>query len=413
MLDKACKFMRAHLAQIVVDFAPLSRELCLQLAEETLELDDWMGKIAQFQTAKATNNSGSNKVSSSLDFSTVSKKFAPIKISEVLYDAKAVFHQWLLLEHRFFHFELRGKCKSAKKVFSFEFGDDIRNNSTSSNSSLVGKGAVEAPPSMSRLRCYQGVYDCMCLFFTACERYQHLPSAAQRIFSVCILEPLLCTALGLLLYRTRSSSVLFQISMGTYQPQRTTSSSPAGTPSNTSSSTANMKSQASTPVSTLVQLPQELVEFTDSACYFQSSLGASALRSLASHSAAQFKSQLWTELQSWMPQILISEEDARKGFSVVDLVDKAWKLPAEINSEDSYSYRSNVMQLGLTKPSSGLPRHHSGSSSSRGSTGKVGPTNTAAAAGEVCEIGECVDVARGLAITLCNVLRQQLLHTSK
>jgi hypothetical protein len=378
-MDKASKFMRAHLAQIVVDFSPMSRELCMQLVEETLDLDEWMHSSAQRGIS-----SGSNSSSATTD----KQRFAPLTVCEVLYDAKDMFHQWLQLEHRFFFFELRGKCKDAKKVFSFEFGME---NAESSRSDANTKNSAEKAAtqgdglSMTQLRCYQGVYDCMCLFFAACERYQHLPSAAQRAFSVCILEPLLCTALGLLLYRTRSSAVLYQISMGTYKTGKTSSASskkPAGM------STPGTAEAASA--------PKELVEFTDSACYLQTCLGNCARRSLSSHSALQFRSLLWSELQSWMPQILISEEDARKGFSTVDLVDKAWKLPAEYTADGGYAYR-NPGSLGSTKaPVFG---RSSGGGSGK-AEGKGGP--------EVCEIGECVDVARGLAITLCGVLKQQL-----
>lgn len=344
--------MRAHLAQIVVDFSPMSRELCMQLAEETLELDEWLYSIAvSFLPTSARNRDAFTP---------------PLSISEVLFDAKDMFHQWLQIEHRYFYFELRGKCKDSLKVFSFEFDDDLNGRGV-----VVG-GATNGVPGdvlqMSRLRCYKGVYDCMSLFFAACERYERLPGPAQRVLSVCVLEPLLCTALGLLLYRTRSSSVLYKISMGSYKP-------------NTSAGKGES-----------MPLPHELMEFIDSALYYQSCLEASAKRKIVSHSALQFRSLLWSELQSWMPQILISEEDTRKGFSTVDLVDKAWKLPAECSSAGDYSYRN---------PSS--------FSTGKAGTGGKNRTDTKFAGNkDVCEIGECVDVARGLAITLCNVLKQQL-----
>jgi hypothetical protein len=348
----------------------------MQLVEETLDLDEWMHSSAM-RNAPGSGAGGAAVAGK--------QRFAPLTVCEVLYDAKDMFHQWLQFEHRYFYFELRGRCKDVKKVFSFEFGaestESLRgdaNNKNSTSKATDGDGL-----SMTQLRCYQGVYDCMCLFFAASERYQHLPSAAQRVFSVCILEPLLCTALGLLLYRTRSSAVLYQISMGTYKTGKASSGSTKQPAGGSSGSTTSE-----------VPIPKELVEFTDSACYLQSCLGNASRRSLSSHSALQFRSLLWSELQSWMPQILISEEDARKGFSTVDLVDKAWKLPVEYTAEGGYAYR-NPASLGSTKvPVFG-----------RGGSGKMDGKGGAEG---VCEIGECVDVARGLAITLCGVLKQQL-----
>lgn len=381
MLDKASRFMRAHLAQIVVDFSPMSREMCMQLVEETLELDEWIHSVAAIANTKSASASD-----------TV---YTPLTVCEVLYDAKEVFHQWLHLEHRHFHFELRGRCRDARRVFAFEFGETTPASAAGVDLPSAASGDVLR---MSRLRCYAGVYDTMCLFFSACERYRHLPGSAQRVFSVVILEPLLCTALGLLLYRTRSSSVLYQVSMGTYKREavglvasqsgrsRTvtpTTSGKGASPANPTTAPATGADSGSS------ELPRELVEFIDSALYLQACLGSSARRRLQSHSAAEFKSALWSELQSWMPQILISEEDAKKGFSTVDLVDKAWKLPPEYATEREYGYRN--------PPS----RNASGK-------GRAGGTTSAREGPKVGEIGECVDVARGLAITLCNVLKQQL-----
>jgi hypothetical protein len=375
VLDKACRFMRAHLAQIVVDFSPLSRELCMQLVEETLELDEWIHSVAAIHTDSDKSGADSMRIDLNATNSAV-PRFTPLTVCEVLFDAKEVFHQWLHLEHRFFHFEVRSKCRDAKRVFGFEFGDTGFSGGASAKEG-VATTTVGEPLRMTKVRCYSGVYDCMCLFFSACERYKHLPASAQRVFSVCILEPLLCTALGLLLYRTRNSSTLYQISMGTYRTE--------------GSSKSLSRTAPSTPT-TVLEVPRELVEFIDSAFYLQSCLAASAQRTLCSRSAAEFKSSLWSELQSWMPQILISEEDARKGFSTVDLVDKAWKLPVEYGLEQDYGYRNPP----------------SANASGKGRSAKLPTAGGSQKTTAVSEIGECVDVARGLAITLCNVLKQQL-----
>lgn len=410
--------MRAHLAQIVEDFSPMSRELCMQLVEETLELDEWIYSIAKEPstgTAASSRQAPHPAVkSSAADSTDVSVKTTPLTICPVLFDAKEMFHQWLLAEHRFFYFELRGKCREVRKVFSFDFGDAGKDRfldpTDEENYAVYGSEDVKGAPythkeGQGQLRCYKGVYECMNLFFIGCERYKYLPPQAQRAFSVCVLEPLLCTALGLLLYKTRSNAVLFQISMGTYKP--------AVVSIKTQQSTQQNGGNNSRPAAKMVikPTPPELQEYYDSAHYFQSCLGASARRNLVSHTALQFRTSLWSELQSWMPQVLISEQELKNGFSPVDLIDKVWKLSEDFATDHQYAYRYPAAQL--SQKSASFLRGAGGSGANSRETSAKHKTNTGgasanAAAGEAGEIGECVDVARGLAITLCNVLKEQL-----
>lgn len=406
VLDKAAKFMRAHLAQIVEDFSPtMSRELCMQLVEETLELDEWIHSIASQSTSRLAANAMNAKKSAAavaasvLASPTVTGSKAPLTICPVLFDAKEMFHQWLLSEHRFFYFELRGKCREVRKVFSFDFGDTSVNSRLSDpagsgcglmyDATSGSKSGLFAHRNGGLLRCYKGVYECMNLFFIGSERYKFLPPQAQRAFSVCVLEPLLCTALGLLLYKTRSNAVLFQISMGTYKP-------------------APASHAASHPSEHHRVPPEELQEYYDSAHYFQTCLEASARRNLVSHSAQQFRNSLWSELQTWMPQVLISEQDLRNGFSPVDLIDKAWKLSDEFGSADhQYAYRNSSSTSAAAVSGKKSASFLRSGANLRDSSGKLHKPFSGGI-NEVGEIGECVDVARGLAITLCNVLKEQL-----
>lgn len=407
VLEKAAKFMRAHLAQIVVDFSPLSRELCMQLVEETFELDDWLHGIARTTIAEARG--AESTVAGSVRTTAPSSHdtrdiYAPITVCAVIYDAKEMFHQWLLLEHRHFHFELRGKFQDGKKVFQFAFGnEEIASPDANSPARSVNPAMKGLSFQATRQRCYQGVYQCMALFFTASERYQYLPPAAQRILSIVVLEPLLCTALGLLLYKTRNSSVLYQISMGTYKPV----SSPGRGPKHIYSSSFRSKNTPFGANETPNATPDELQEYYDSAQYFQACLEHSARRHLVSHSASQFRASLWSELQSWMPQMLISEVEVKNGFSAVDLVDKAWKLSEEYTHEHNFEYR-NISNTSPTPGGKGSFLRGAGGlsdvGSGKGNANKGGGSKEE----EVCEIGACVDVARGLALTLCDVLQKQL-----
>lgn len=45
--DKAVRFMRAHLAQIIIDNSPMSTEICMQLVEHSLEFDDSIAAFYQ------------------------------------------------------------------------------------------------------------------------------------------------------------------------------------------------------------------------------------------------------------------------------------------------------------------------------------------------------------------------------
>ena len=194
---------------------------------------------------------------------------------------------------------------------------------------------------------------------------------------------------GLLLYRIRSCPVLYKISLGTYKRSEDGPRARDGT--------------------TGTKDPSELQEFLDSAQYLQLCLSTSPNRSMLAHSANQFRALQWTPIQNWMPKVLIMEHELKHGFATTNLVDLAWKLPENFAVEKAFSYRNipakSPAHVHHSSASSFLLR--GASSSTSGGTG-TGSNAAHSSIQEVCEIGECADVARGLAITLGNVLRKQI-----
>lgn len=116
--DKAVRFVRAHLAQAIVDNSPLSREKCMQLVEHSLYLDEYLAKTY----------------------------LPPQSVCAVLHDARTVHIQWVEADHHFFVSYLSHICSDNILVYSFRksYGDSIK------------KG--------SQYRCYNVVYDCLYIF---------------------------------------------------------------------------------------------------------------------------------------------------------------------------------------------------------------------------------------------------------
>lgn len=164
IMDKALRFLRAHLAQVLVEQDALGEDLSSRLFEDVLELDEW---LAQFS--------------------------APLTLCAVLYDAKAWFHRILWAEQRFVVSTLSSHCTSTTEAFVDMFG---------------GEGS---------LLCYKAVYHCVSIVQSCRHRYSFFPRSAQYLFSEVVLEPVLCMGLGLLLYRIRSDPVLFAVASGRYK----------------------------------------------------------------------------------------------------------------------------------------------------------------------------------------------------
>ena len=363
VLQKAVKFMRAHIAITITEFSPMTQELCIQVVEETLELDQWFFDLVSLLPGYSRGN-----MVMSID-----------TICPVLYDSKETFHQWISVEHDHCKSRLRFKLSKVEKIFSFRFAHDRR------GSTMIGSGGEPT----GQYRCYAGVFDCIGLFFTVCRRYVHLPDPAQRILSVFILEPLLCSIIALLLYRIRSNRTLFKISLGSYTHD---------------AYIAETELKAATPY----PLPVEFLEFIDSAQYVQGCFSSvdDRVRCIKTRSSALFRSECWSVIQTWMPKVLITRKEQLEGeHSTVELIEKIWSLSDDlIHSRNNYSYRGSSLlskQQRLAAESNSINNKMSRQKNTTTDV-KHQPDG-----GLGC-LGDSIHVAKSLANTLCNVMNTQM-----
>lgn len=165
IVEKANRFLRAHLARILTEeLDPWENQFGMQIMEETLEFDDWLGVYA-----------------------------SELRISDVFYDAKEAFHSWMHLEQSLIFTKLEECIKKEGNAFDLIL-------------SHLGDG-------QRQINCYKILYELLSMFLLARERYSYFPKAAQIVLSDVILEPLLCFSLASLLFRIRSVPLLYDISM--------------------------------------------------------------------------------------------------------------------------------------------------------------------------------------------------------
>jgi hypothetical protein len=191
IVDKATRFLRAHVANVLATYKPLDNSLCILLIENSLEVDKF------FQNLRSQ----------------------VLTVSSVVYDAKAAHHQWVQLEREHFLAMLQVELGKVD-VFAYHFEGET--------DALTDDFVSECNPgirsdSLDRIKtkpakCFAGLHTCLHLFALACERYAYLPEGSQDILCDAIVEPLLCVAVGLLLFRIRTHPVLFAISHGSGIP---------------------------------------------------------------------------------------------------------------------------------------------------------------------------------------------------
>jgi len=258
--NKITRFMRAHLAYIIVSFSPLNTYFCSELIEQSLELDH-----------------------------IILEASAPeLFLSEVLTDSKTILVQWLAADQTYFMNSIVEACSKAESVFQCRFTSSIFNHTenidnfieendshlSSYSSSFTAIQTAHLPTT----RCYHALYDCLNLVILSCQRYATLPAQAQNVFCEIIIEPLLCICLGILLYRVRSCDVLCNISAGQL------------------------------PYWSLKSRPDEMKMVIDSSLYLQTVLEASVTMILCTKEG-RFQSR-WNRFRSWI------SEAARAGVSL-------------------------------------------------------------------------------------------------
>jgi hypothetical protein len=123
--EKAVRFMRAHLAQAIVDASPMTSKECMRLVENSLDFDH-----------------------------ALSLSFLPsLTVCAVLYDARTVHAQWVEADHHFFTAYICDTCKDDVALYSF------RHSFCSASEGSFASDPRPPPPSQDTAKCFNGVFD--------------------------------------------------------------------------------------------------------------------------------------------------------------------------------------------------------------------------------------------------------------
>ena len=246
IIEKTCRFMRSHVAECLVILNPLplhsseycssSSQICMSLIEHSLLLDHDIHKfqhgIGEIHNPVHANNTESEQENRSGDLymthRSLTRSPLALPVSAVFCSNPIVRNLWLHFDHVSFRGALadclnprrqaeRGGRLEEKYAASLELGggrgggggDYAGRNSHDGEEDLF-EFYFGTPSSQQRegAGCFACVYDCLILFHKAYQRYAYLPSEAQDLFSAYVLEPLLLSALGLIMFRTNTCSAL-------------------------------------------------------------------------------------------------------------------------------------------------------------------------------------------------------------
>lgn len=199
---------------------------------------------------------------------------------------------------------------------------------------------------------YPPSHQSLCLSLTTgLSRYEGLPHGSQDLFSRAILEPLLVISVGLFLYRIRSCSVLYAISNGILPPQAATDR--AVRASQLNALTGSKVAEA--------DVPQVMVDFRESAEYFQQCLGSIAKHSRDIKASKSRFQDNWRKSRDSFPDDLLKENATESGYSAVDLVKSIMQASSPLEIEqgqgeergdrDRDRERDKPSERGAAKPS--------------------------------------------------------------
>lgn len=176
ILKKVSRFMRAHVAVFVEVLSPLSRDTALQMIESALELDGTLEEMG-------------------LD--------SPF-VSEVICDYKPAFKMWIEADREYALDRLRSSCPAGRDDTVSYSGRFTR--AFTCGSKVIGKTSEQG-------NCFICVYEACWLLLNLCRRrYSFVPLQCEDSIAAEIVEPVLCAALGLLLFRIRTHPVLVALS---------------------------------------------------------------------------------------------------------------------------------------------------------------------------------------------------------
>lgn len=162
IVDKVTRFMRAHIAQVLVRCADQQdqsgfAQTLLLLVEAALEFDH-----------------------------QIARQHAELFLNAVFLDSATTATLWLQKDTEYFHTAMRASCSVYKLTYSFKFE----------------RGSQ---------RCFHGVHSSTALLTAAAHRYKYMSPSNRDRFSFMILEPLLLCGMSLFLFRLRADPLLQSI----------------------------------------------------------------------------------------------------------------------------------------------------------------------------------------------------------
>lgn len=285
IVDKAIKFLKAHIAEVFV-YVESTQFFLMELIDSIVGFDQWLTENIGLESGVEIQSS----------------------LCSVVYDSKEMFHSWMTLEQSLVYEQLNKLiCSTSSNPFDLMFDSPFQ---------AEHDADIEVLNIFHdrKLSCYVCSYLILSLFVNTRVRYSHFPPPAQWILSELILEPLLCTGIGLFLYKIRCTPELFNISIGS--------------------------------LSHVPECSVEWVNFSRSVSYFQSAIAYTKpnLREMRIIAGSNRCKKRWSVIQNWIPKILISEEQQRQGFDLTNLVRTSMKVPEKYRNNNC-EYRQEWLSL--------------------------------------------------------------------
>jgi hypothetical protein len=181
ILRKVSRFMRAHVAVFIEVLSQpphsLSRGAVLHIMESALEFDSILEQ----------------------------KGLEDLYVSEVVCEFKPALKLWLTADTEFVLKRLQSACPRGRdnaEAFGLRFVRPF-----TSDAKVIGRAVS------TEVNCFKCVYEASWLLLHVCRRrYAYVPMQCEDAVVAAVIEPILCAALGLLLYRIRSQPVLVSLS---------------------------------------------------------------------------------------------------------------------------------------------------------------------------------------------------------
>lgn len=307
IMSKACKFLRAHYANVISILCTegVGNDQLMILIEATLELDH---SLEELGTAATNSDSDDSFLSNT----------SALTVSAITCDVSSLHYMWVDVDVGYFY-----GCLA--KAASTDRGKPY-------NVSMIKQDGANT-------HCYNCITECFALFSTAMKRYAYMPAASQDVFSECILEPILCISLALLLVKIRSCIFLQSIANGII-------------PKNCD----RVSKEEYRLTGDKYVVPNQLVEFAASCDFYQMSLDT--LQNKLNRFTASRKRYevLWQEVFAWLPKKYIEFEQFTGMYSPASVVEKVRGIVVNRNTYNNIASHQHARSMddGIVEDDDGI-----------------------------------------------------------